>query len=83
MKIHIDRVIKRSFSRWRIYLLQMEVKPIKNASSLLLFSGHSELETGLLPPLAPSYDKHSLETEIRVSPSGVILNSNERDTPFD
>ena len=25
----------------------MEAKPIKNASSLLLFSGHSELETGL------------------------------------
>ena len=44
----------------------MEAKPIKNASSLLLFSGHSELETGLLPPLAPSHDKHSLETEIRV-----------------
>ena len=61
----------------------MEAKPIKNASSLLLFSGHSELETGLLPPLAPSYDKHSLEIEIRVSPSSVILNSNERDTSFD
>ena len=82
MKIHIDRVIKRFFPRWKIYLLQMVAKPIKNASSLLLFSGHSELETGLLPPLAPSYDKHPLETEIRVSPSGVILNSDERDTPF-
>ena len=29
-------------------LLQMEAKPVKNASSLLKFSGHSELETGLL-----------------------------------
>ena len=83
MKIHIDRVIKKSFSRWGVYLLHMEAKPIKNASSHLLFSGHSEFETGVLPPLAPSYDKHSLETEIRVSPSGVILNSNERDTSFD
>ena len=27
----------------------MEAKPVKNVSSLLLFSGHSELETGLLP----------------------------------
>ena len=26
----------------------MEANPVKNASSLLLFSGHSELETGLL-----------------------------------
>ena len=26
----------------------MEAKPVKNASSLLLFSGYSELETGLL-----------------------------------
>ena len=59
-----------------------EAQPIKNASSLFLFSVHSELETGLLPQLAASYDKHSLETEIRVSPSGVILNSDERDTPF-
>ena len=56
-----------------------EAQPIKNASSLFLFSVHSELETGLLPQLAASYDKHSLETEIRVSPSGVILNS-ERHT---
>ena len=29
-------------------LLQMEANAVKNASSLLLFSGHSELETGLL-----------------------------------
>ena len=29
-------------------LLQMEAKDVKNASSLLHFSGHSELETGLL-----------------------------------
>ena len=29
-------------------LLQMAAKPVKNASSLLYFSGHSELETGLL-----------------------------------
>ena len=29
-------------------LLQIEAKPVKNASSLLQFSGHSELETGLL-----------------------------------
>ena len=57
----------------------MEAKLIKNASSLFLFSGYSELETGLLPRLAPSYDKHSLETEIRVSLSGVILNSDEKD----
>ena len=28
-------------------LLQMEAKAVKNASSLLYFSGHSELETGL------------------------------------
>ena len=28
-------------------LLQMEANPVKNASSLLQFSGHSELETGL------------------------------------
>ena len=61
----------------------MEAKPIKNASSLLLFIGQSEFETGLLPPLAPSCDKHSLETEIRVSLRGVILNSDERETPFD
>ena len=27
----------------------MEAKPVKNVSSLLLFSGHSELKTGLLP----------------------------------
>ena len=26
----------------------MKAKPLKNASSVLLFSGHSELETGLL-----------------------------------
>ena len=26
----------------------MEAKPVKNVFSLLLFSGHSELETGLL-----------------------------------
>ena len=26
----------------------MEAKPVKNASSLLLFSGYNELETGLL-----------------------------------
>ena len=45
----IDRVKHRSFSRWNlwIYLLQMEAKPVKNASSLLQFSGHSELKTGL------------------------------------
>ena len=30
-------------------LLQVEAKAVKNASSLLHFSGHSELETGLLP----------------------------------
>ena len=29
-------------------LLQKEANPVKNASSLLLLSGHSELETGLL-----------------------------------
>ena len=29
-------------------LLQMEVKAVQNASSLLYFSGHSELENGLL-----------------------------------
>ena len=29
-------------------LLQMEAKPVKNVSLLLQFSGHSELETGLL-----------------------------------
>ena len=28
-------------------LLQMEAKAVKNASSLLQFSGHSELENGL------------------------------------
>ena len=27
----------------------MEAKPVKNASSLILFSSHSKLETGLLP----------------------------------
>ena len=33
----------------------MEAKPVKNVSSLLLFSGHSELETGLLSyPAHPS-----------------------------
>ena len=30
-------------------LLQIEAKAVKNASSLLNFSGHSELENGLLP----------------------------------
>ena len=29
-------------------LLQIEAKAVKNASSLLWFSGHSELENGLL-----------------------------------
>ena len=29
-------------------LLQIEAKAVKNASSLLQFSGHSELENGLL-----------------------------------
>ena len=28
-------------------LLQMEAKAVKNASSLLQFSGHSEIETGI------------------------------------
>ena len=32
-------------------LLQTEVKAVKNASSVLLFSGDSELETGLLTGL--------------------------------
>ena len=43
------KVINRSPSPWNlwIYVLQMEVKPVKKASSLLLFSDHSELETGL------------------------------------
>ena len=27
----------------------MEAKPVKNASSLILFSSHSKLESGLLP----------------------------------
>ena len=31
----------------RIYLLLVGANLVKNASSLLLFSGHSELETGL------------------------------------
>ena len=28
--------------------IQIEAKPVKNASSFLLFGGHSELKTGLL-----------------------------------
>ena len=49
----IDRAINRSFSRWNlwIYSLQMEAKPVKNVSSLLSFSSHSELETELLGTL--------------------------------
>ena len=35
-------------------LLQIEAKALKNASSLLLFSGHSELENGLLR----DFEKH-------------------------
>ena len=44
----MDRVINRSSSCWNLWidLLQTEAKPVKNASSLLLFSSHSEFETG-------------------------------------
>ena len=35
------------------YLLQMEAEPVKNASSLLSFTGHNELETRLLICLVP------------------------------
>ena len=35
------------------YLLWMEGEPVKNASSLLLFTGHNELETRLLIYLVP------------------------------
>ena len=38
-------------------LLQMEAKAVKNASSLLEFSGHSELENGLLLPLEICYTR--------------------------
>ena len=49
-KYTIDRVINKSSSRWNlwIYLLQMEAKAVKDASSLLFFSTHSELKAGLL-----------------------------------
>ena len=41
-------------------LLQMEAKAVKNASSLLHFSGHRELESGLLAPnfLSPRLIAH-------------------------
>ena len=40
-------------------LLQIEAKAVKNASSLLLLSGHSELENGLLSPEAAYITKLS------------------------
>ena len=36
----------------------MDAKPVKNASSLLKFSGHSELETGLLLVLIDARDMY-------------------------
>ena len=36
----------------------MDAKPVKNASSLLKFSGHSELETGLLLALIDARDMY-------------------------
>ena len=36
-------------------LLQMEAKPVNNASSLLSFSGHRELGTGLFPMLIATF----------------------------
>ena len=39
-------------------LLQIEAKAVKNASSLLKFSGHSELENGLFIQLKNSFSKH-------------------------
>ena len=38
-------------------LLQMEAKAVKNASSLLHFSGHSELESGLLTSYISLYNE--------------------------
>ena len=37
-------------------VLQIEAKAVKNASSLLKFSGHSELENGLLPVFGRTYE---------------------------
>ena len=48
--IHNRQSIKQVFFSLEFVniLLQIEAKAVKNASSLLKFSGHSELENGLL-----------------------------------
>ena len=40
------------FYKYVNIFIQIEAKPVKNASSFLLFSGHSELKTGPLSGLA-------------------------------
>ena len=51
-KYTIDRVMNLLVGFCE-YLLWMEGEPVKNASSLLLFTGHNELETRLLIYLVP------------------------------
>ena len=50
MKIHNRQSNKQVFFFYKYVniFIQIEAKPVKNASSFLLFSGHSELKTGLL-----------------------------------
>ena len=49
MKIHNRQSNKQVFFyKYVNIFIQIEAKPVKNASSFLLFSGHSELKTGLL-----------------------------------
>ena len=52
-KYTIDRVMNLLVGFCK-YLLWMEGETVKNASSLLLFTGHNELETRLLIYLGPN-----------------------------
>ena len=50
MKIHNRQSNKQVFFFYKYVniFIQIEAKPVKNKSSFLLFSGHSELKTGPL-----------------------------------
>ena len=54
MKIHNRQSNKQVFFFYKYVniFIQIEAKPVKNVSSFLLFSGHSELKTGPLSGLA-------------------------------
>ena len=64
MNIHNTQSNKQVFFSLEFVniLLQMEAKAVKNASSLLHFSGHRELESGLFYNQTQSQSRNEINT---------------------